>query len=135
MTLHQLLGIIIGADLGTTITGQIIRLLDLDASGGSSWLRLLPPSSLACIVLLFPMLNLYEKASRKIVKDVPESEDKYKSKLEALSLAFYNTPVLALPLLKEFDQDTCEEVLKEEDNVDRITDRVSRYIVDLLPYR
>ena len=33
LTLHQSLGIIIGANVGTTVTGQIIRLLDIDASG------------------------------------------------------------------------------------------------------
>ena len=31
LTLHQSLGIIIGANVGTTVTGQIIRLLDIDA--------------------------------------------------------------------------------------------------------
>ena len=35
LSLHQSLGIIIGANVGTTVTGQIIRLLDLDASSGS----------------------------------------------------------------------------------------------------
>ena len=33
ISLHQSLGIIIGANVGTTVTGQIIRLLDLNASG------------------------------------------------------------------------------------------------------
>ncbi|MEE3395503.1 MAG: Na/Pi symporter, partial [Candidatus Onthomonas sp.] len=37
LSLHQALGIIIGANVGTTVTGQIIRLLDVDASSGS-WL-------------------------------------------------------------------------------------------------
>ncbi len=32
LTLHQSLGIILGANVGTTITGQIIRLLDVDSS-------------------------------------------------------------------------------------------------------
>lgn len=31
LTLHQSIGIILGANVGTTITGQIIRLLDLNA--------------------------------------------------------------------------------------------------------
>ena len=38
LTLHQSLGIIVGANVGTTVTGQIIRLLDVDASG-TQWLR------------------------------------------------------------------------------------------------
>jgi len=51
LTLHQSLGIIIGANVGTTVTGQIIRLLDMDASGGS-WLQIFKPSSLAPIALI-----------------------------------------------------------------------------------
>ncbi|MBO4418660.1 MAG: Na/Pi cotransporter family protein [Oscillospiraceae bacterium] len=51
LTLHQSLGIIIGANVGTTITGQIIRLLDIDASG-ASLLRFLQPSTLAPIALI-----------------------------------------------------------------------------------
>ena len=41
ITLRQSLGIIIGANVGTTVTGQIIRLLDLNGSGG--WLQLFTP--------------------------------------------------------------------------------------------
>ena len=53
LTLHQSIGIIIGANVGTTVTGQIIRLLDLDAGGGAtSWLQLFKPSSLAPIALI-----------------------------------------------------------------------------------
>ena len=51
LTLHQSLGIIVGANVGTTVTGQIIRLLDIDASGGS-FLRFLQPSTLAPIALI-----------------------------------------------------------------------------------
>ena len=51
LTLRQSLGIIIGANVGTTVTGQIIRLLDLNASG-SSILRLFTPSTLAPLALI-----------------------------------------------------------------------------------
>ena len=51
ITLHQSLGIIVGANIGTTVTGQIIRLLDVD-SGGSTFLRFLQPSTLAPIALI-----------------------------------------------------------------------------------
>ena len=51
LTLHQSLGIIVGANVGTTITGQIIRLLDLNSSG-SSVLRFFQPSTLAPIALI-----------------------------------------------------------------------------------
>ena len=46
MTFKQSLGIVLGANVGTTITGQIIRLLDLNASEGSI-LNLFKPSTLA----------------------------------------------------------------------------------------
>ena len=56
LTLHQSLGIIIGANVGTTVTGQIIRLLDLNASGGTSFLRYLQPSTLAPVALIIGMV-------------------------------------------------------------------------------
>ena len=56
LTLHQSLGIIVGANVGTTVTGQIIRLLDLDASGGAAWLRFLQPSTLAPLALILGMV-------------------------------------------------------------------------------
>ena len=56
LTLHQSLGIIIGANVGTTVTGQIIRLLDLDAGGATSWLQLFKPSSLAPIALIIGII-------------------------------------------------------------------------------
>jgi len=54
ITLHQSLGIIIGANVGTTVTGQIIRLLDLDGAAG--WLQIFRPSSLAPIALIAGMV-------------------------------------------------------------------------------
>ncbi|MBR1781387.1 MAG: Na/Pi cotransporter family protein [Oscillospiraceae bacterium] len=52
ISLHQSLGIIIGANVGTTVTGQIIRLLDLNASGAASFLRIFQPSTLAPLALI-----------------------------------------------------------------------------------
>ena len=51
LTLRQSLGIIVGANVGTTVTGQIIRLLDIDASG-AAWLRFFQPSTLAPVALI-----------------------------------------------------------------------------------
>ena len=51
LTLHQSMGIIIGANVGTTVTGQIIRLLDLDA-GGVPVLQFFQPSTLAPLALI-----------------------------------------------------------------------------------
>lgn len=51
LSLNQSLGIIIGANVGTTVTGQIIRLLDLNASSGSI-LQFFQPSTLAPLSLI-----------------------------------------------------------------------------------
>ncbi|MBR4444938.1 MAG: Na/Pi cotransporter family protein [Solobacterium sp.] len=51
ITLKQSLGIIVGANVGTTVTGQIIRLLDID-SGSAAWLQVFRPSTLAPIALI-----------------------------------------------------------------------------------
>lgn len=50
LTLRQSLGIVIGANVGTTITGQIIRLMDVDGAG--SWLQIFQPSTLAPVALI-----------------------------------------------------------------------------------
>ena len=112
--------------------------------------------NLGCALLLFPMLGLYEKASRKIVKDDPVPDSKYKESLDALSPVFFDTPALALRscydvlltiflaargnieksfrLLERFDESLHGEILKEEDEIDHMTDRVGRYTVELLPH-
>ncbi len=51
ISLDQSLGIIIGANVGTTVTGQIIRLLDVEAESGSI-LRFFQPSTLAPLALI-----------------------------------------------------------------------------------
>lgn len=55
LSLHQSLGIILGANVGTTVTGQIIRLLDLNASA-TSWLNFFKPSTLAPLVAIIGIL-------------------------------------------------------------------------------
>ena len=112
--------------------------------------------NLSCAVALFPMLGIYEKLSRRIVKDDPTPEEKYKDELEALNPVFFDTPALALRscyqllltiflasrsnieksfrLLKHFDEAVYDEIQAEEDEIDRMTDRLSRYTVELLPH-
>jgi len=55
ISLRQSLGIIIGANVGTTVTGQIIRLLDLNTSG-TGWLEFLKPSTLAPIAAVIGII-------------------------------------------------------------------------------
>ena len=112
--------------------------------------------NLTCSILLFPMIGIYEKLSRKIVKDEPVEVHKYQDKLDALNPVFFDTPALALRachsllltmvtasrenidkafrLLENFDEGIYQEVKKEELEIDLMTDRVSRYLVELLPY-
>ena len=68
ISLHQSLGIIIGANVGTTVTGQIIRLLDLNASG-TSVLQFFKPSTLAPLALIIGIvLIMSKKGSDKVGK-------------------------------------------------------------------
>ena len=114
--------------------------------------------NLTCAICLFPMLNMYERLSCRIVKDdvTPEKQEKYHEELEGLSPSFFNTPALALQscyqllmtmlgaarenieksflLLEKFDKNRYEEILAEEENIDKLTDRLSHYIVELLPH-
>ena len=55
LSLRQSLGIIVGANVGTTVTGQIIRLLDLNASD-TSILRFFQPSTLAPVALIIGII-------------------------------------------------------------------------------
>ena len=64
ITLHQSIGVIIGANVGTTITGQIIRLLDVNASGGSSWVNLFKPSTLAPLAAIIGIVMIMAVKSK-----------------------------------------------------------------------
>ena len=112
--------------------------------------------NLGCALLLFPMLGVYEKLSRKIVKDKPAKESKYKAVTDALNPVFFNTPALALQscyntllasfsaartnierafgLLRKYDPAVHKELLADENEIDRMTDCVSRYMVEFLPH-
>ena len=48
MTLTQSVGVIMGANIGTTVTGQLIRMADI--SGDSLWLTLVQPKTFAPVV-------------------------------------------------------------------------------------
>ena len=68
ISLRQSLGIVIGANVGTTVTGQIIRLLDIDASG-TSFLQFFKPSTLAPLALIIGIviiMGMKPKGSAKV---------------------------------------------------------------------
>lgn len=64
MTLDQSIGIILGANVGTTITGQIIRLLDVDASG-TQWLNFFKPDNLAPVAAIIGIVFIMFVKSNK----------------------------------------------------------------------
>ncbi len=55
LSLDQSFGIIVGANIGTTVTGQIIRLIDLNAEKGS-FLQFFQPSTLAPVSIIIGMV-------------------------------------------------------------------------------
>ena len=112
--------------------------------------------NLGCALLLMPMLGLFEKISKKIVKDDEVKRGKYADKLDALNPVFFSTPALALRScydvlmtmfdasrvniensylqLTKYDDEVMADILDEEDEIDNMTDKVSRYMVELLPH-
>ena len=112
--------------------------------------------NLTCAILLLPLTGIYERLSKWIIKDEPLKKDKYQDKLDALNPVFFSTPAISLKscynvlvtmldaarvnidksfdILREFNEDTFKEINEEEDNIDNLTDKVSRYMVQLLPH-
>ncbi len=112
--------------------------------------------NLGCSIVLFPLLGIYEKLSYHIVKDKPEKDSRYKSVTDSLNPVFFDTPALALEscyktlltifttarsniekslmLLKEYDPGVHEEILEEENEIDRMPNRISKYIAGFLPH-
>ena len=66
LTLRSAIPIIMGANIGTTINSQILRLTSI---GGNSWVSLISPASFAPILLLTSLL-INQKAKKKRTKDI-----------------------------------------------------------------
>ena len=115
--------------------------------------------NLTCAVLLLPMVGVFERLSMKIVREEeekPQEDDQYKERIDALSPAFFQTPALALrscydllvsmleaakenlhtayALLETYSQESFSDVEQREDAIDRMTDNLSRYMVELLAH-
>ena len=109
--------------------------------------------NLACALLFFPALGLYEKQSHKLVKDEPKAIGKYDALLDALNPVFFSTPALAFArcydalqamydisrnsILRAFDtlfeddEAVVAQVAEDEDSVDLLADRISNYLVQI----
>lgn len=112
--------------------------------------------NIAASIMLFPLIGWFEKASVRMIPDDKEVPNKYQDKLDALNPMFFDTPALALGscydllltqyrasrdnieksfgLLESYDEKIYEEIMEEEENIDMLTDRISRYIVEFLPH-
>ena len=109
--------------------------------------------NLACAVVLLPFIGLFEKAAYRIVRPEPVSENRYKDKFEALNPVFFSTPALALrscyemlctmleiasrnisasfELLGSYNEAKFQAINEEEDNLDLMTDSLSKYLAAL----
>ena len=112
--------------------------------------------NLGCALALFPLLTTYERLSRRIVKDEPVKESRFKDAIDGLNPVFYNTPALALQscyqallsilaasranieksfrLLEKYDPAVHMQIQADEDEIDRMTDQVSKYMVGCLSH-
>lgn len=71
LTLRQAVSIVLGANIGTTITAQIIRLMDID-SNGNLVLEFLEPANLAPVALIcgIILIMFVKRKSAKTVGDI-----------------------------------------------------------------
>lgn len=112
--------------------------------------------NLACAICLFPMLGVYEKLSDRIVRKEKTKTSKYDKIFEGLSSAFFNTPALALnscyealqtmftiardnldraqQQIESYSRERYDTINAEEWELDKLTDHLSRYLVELLPH-
>ena len=112
--------------------------------------------NLACALLLLPLMSVFEKLSRRLIKEKPSKAGKYDELLEALSPVFFKTPALALRscynalmamytasrtniekamnLLHVYDEKVVDEIMEEEENIDMLNDEISNYLVALSPH-
>ena len=112
--------------------------------------------NLVCAVVLLPVSKLIKNLADKIVKDDPTSKGKYADRVTALNPVFFRTPAIAFggcydvltimfnaatdniskafESINSYNGDLIEEIHEEEENIDYLTDRVDKYLVQLAPY-
>ncbi|MBR2660713.1 MAG: Na/Pi cotransporter family protein [Clostridia bacterium] len=112
--------------------------------------------NLVCAICLLPMIRVFERMSDRIVKNKKEEKDPHGELIKGLNPVFFATPAIALQScydvlqkmlqlsrnnleraqkqLEEYSAPLQEEIAAEEMQVDRLTDNLSRYLVELLPH-
>lgn len=70
LTLEQSVGIVMGANVGTTITAQILRLMDVQGSGDSSIFDIFTPESLAPVAAIIGIvLIMFVKKDKPVTTE------------------------------------------------------------------
>ncbi len=109
--------------------------------------------NLLCAIILFPALKPFEKLSHKIVRDVPVAAGIYDEMLDALNPVFISTPAIAFgrcydvlmvmygmartnierafELITKYDEQAADQIVKDEDDIDLMADRVSNYLIQI----
>ncbi len=109
--------------------------------------------NLSCAILLLPLVGVYSKIAKKVIKDENTEVNAYQTDIEALNPTFFSTPALAFRscydvltnmlhiakdnvnasqnLLKEYDVKSLDNIKAEEKRLDYITDQLSSYLVKL----
>ena len=112
--------------------------------------------NLVCAICLLPMITVFERMSDRIVRKKKEEQDPHDELIKGLNPVFFSTPALALQScydvlqkmfyisrenlgraqkqLEEYSRPRQEEITAEEMQVDRLTDNLSRYMVELFPH-
>jgi phosphate:Na+ symporter len=110
--------------------------------------------NLSCAILLLPMLGVYEKISRKLIKDEPaEVEETHSEKLDALNPVFFSTPAIAFnacyevllemyqlarknvfrafELISNYDPEKVKKIDRDERMIDLMADKVNNYLIQI----
>ncbi len=112
--------------------------------------------NLACAIVLLPTSRLIRNLANRIVKEDPVAAGKYADKVTALNPVFFRTPAIAFggcydvltvmfdaakeniaktfSTISEYNSDIINDIHEEEENIDYLTDRVDKYLVQLAPY-
>ena len=112
--------------------------------------------NLGCAILLLPLVTVYGKLSKIIIKDEPGTEsNKYASLYDELNPVFFSTPALALRScydvlktslevsvnnlslaienLTDYGEERSQSIAENEQTVDSLTDALSNYMAKLYP--
>lgn len=110
--------------------------------------------NLTCAITLLPMLGVYEKISRKLVKDEPEEAvSDHNEKLDALNPVFFSTPAIAFnacyevllemfqlgrknvlrsfELITKYDPEKVKKIDDDERLIDLMADKVNNYLIQI----